>query len=749
MKWPEYIDEKELRRAISVLKPNRQLFEVRIISGQGAKKQIMSGYFTEADTLIKAFDRVDVRGKNIYITLNAIAPACYARDQHDRFLITSQTTSDTEITAYQWLFVDLDPVRPAGISSSNEELRKAEELHQKVKAYLAEVGFSEPIEAISGNGYHLLYHINIPNTTENKTLIDHCLKALGMMFDTDRVKIDLTNFNQSRICKLYGTLAQKGANVPARPHRMSKIVRVPASIEITDTSRLQALADELPEEPKPTTRSRRTGSGTDVFDLVEFMHVNGLTYKEDFNDRAKIYRLDECPFDPNHKDGDAKIFQYPDGKISFKCHHNSCRNYKWQDVRLKYEPDAYDRKDDDDRYDAGYQEHLRQVQKDGPKDQTPLSAPPQKKEFRKLKTAEALIQKDIPDPVVIIGVDSELPLLVEGTCILSAKPKLGKSWLALSMCLAVANGEDFLGYHTHKCSTLYLDLETAEALQKRRILKALNGRALPKNFYLDDQTDAIDRGFVEQIEEYLKEDPEIGLVVVDVFQIIRSPSKGSKETEYEHAYRDITPLNILAQKYHIAIILVCHDRKTVDTDDPFANILGSTGLQGAATQMIVMFRQKKTDPIHISVKGKTIDGLPELNVKLENAQWMIVDAASSTSDRDILLEEYENSEIREAVLKLVETYSEWGGNCSDLINAAMDVGVTILDSNMKVGGFLKKHRPRFKEVDDIDMQAIKNGTGGKYYRFCKQTVDTVDEFKPIPLIAYRNPHEMGFPEGFL
>jgi hypothetical protein len=79
-------------------------------------------------------------------------------------------------------------------------------------------------------------------------------------------------------------------------------------------------------------------------------------------------------------------------------------------------------------------------------------------------------------------------------------------------------------------------------------------------------------------------------VVIDVFQIIRSPSKNVKETEYEHAYRDITPLNELAQRHHISIILVCHDRKAVDPDDPFSNILGSTGLQGAATQMMVMFR---------------------------------------------------------------------------------------------------------------------------------------------------------------
>lgn len=747
MKWSDYIDEKELRQTIRILKPNNQLFEIRIISGQGNQKKIISGYFTSVETLIRAFDTVDVRGRNIYITLNAINPACYSREQHDKFIQTTQTTSDTEITDYQWLFVDLDPVRPTGISSTAEELQYAKNLAVTVHDYLAGLGFKEPVRALSGNGYHLLYRINVPNTAENKNLIDRCLKALSMIFDTDKVKIDTTNFNPSRICKLHGTLAQKGANTQERPHRMSRILFAEKEIGITGTDQLRTLAEELPEEPKPQDY-RRGSSSRSEFDLVDFLGRHGLTYKEDHNERSKIFRLDECPFDASHRNGDAKIFLYSNGAIAFKCHHNSCRQYKWQDVRLKFEPDAYSHDDNDERFDAGYKTHKQIAESESQNTTTkPTTA---KKEFRKLKTAEALMNKDIPEPKVFIGVGDELPLLVEGTCILSAKPKLGKSWLALAMCLAVANGKDFLGYKTQRCSTLYLDLETSEAIQKRRVTKALNGEEVPKNFYLETETDAVDKGFVEQIESYMKEDPSIGIVVVDVFQIIRSPSKSMKETEYEHAYRDITPLNELAQKYHIAIILVCHDRKAVDPDDPFANILGSTGLQGAATQMIVMFRKQKNDPIHISVKGKTIDGLPELNVKLENAVWSVV-VGGSSADREQaeLMAEYTESQIRAAVLKLIEKYSKWEGRCSKLIEDALEEGIEILDSPKTIGGFLHKHLVRFHAVDGIDLRIISNGSGAKSYRFCKSTVDTVDDFIDVPLIEYENPYKSRVPEEWL
>ena len=735
MKWSDYIDENEIRKTVSILKPNNQLFEVRILGGDGPNKSNISGYFTDVEVLLKAFDKVDVRDKNIYILLNELNPDCYARKQHDRFLQVKQTTSDTDVLRYQWLFIDLDPVRTTGVSSTNQELEYANKLKDKVHDYLKGMGFPEPVIAISGNGYHLLYSVDVKNDEPGKALIDRCLKSLAMMFDTDKVKIDTSNFNPSRICKLHGTLAQKGASTKTRPHRMSRILSAP-ELKTTPTGLLEALAAEVPEEPKPV---RMQPYHQAEFDLLDFMQRNGLTYKEDSNggrDGSKIYRLDECPFDHSHKDGDAKIFQYSDGSIAFKCHHNSCRKYKWQDVRLKFEPDAYDHAADDEAIDQGYQLHLAKLKEEVVKE--PAAEKPKKKKLRKLKTAESLMQKDVPELKTYVGVGTDLPILVEGTCILSAKPKLGKSWLALALCIAVANGEDFLGYKTQKCAALYLDLETSEVIQKRRLKKFLNGRPVPKNFYLETETDAIQNGFVEQIEAYLQEDPSIGVVVVDVFQIIRSPSKTLKESEYEHAYRDLTPLNELAQKYHISIILVCHDRKAVDPDDPFSNILGSTGLQGAASQMIVMFRKRKDDPIHISVKGKTIDGLPELNVKIEDAQWSIVEGGSAYDrEMEVANNEYLLSPIREAVLALMKYNSVWKGRCSSIKQDAIMYGVGLVDEPKHIGGFLHRHQGRFFNIDGIRVKIINNGSGAKTYEIEKVpllTVDTVDEMEDLPFI---------------
>lgn len=737
MRWEQFINAQEVRKAIAILQSPGDVFEIRAIGT--AKKDILSGYFRDAETLLKAFDTIDMRRRNVYITLGKVKDECFARSQSECFLKSPQTSSDTEIISYRWLFVDLDPVRTAGISSSDTELEDAKALSKVVLQYMQNLGFEKPIIAASGNGFHLLYRIDVLNDEAGRALIAKCLKVLSMLFDSDKVKIDTTNSNPSRICKLHGTLAQKGTSTPERPHRMSRILEVPEEIKTTDESVLLALASELPEE---APRDRRPVSmiPRQEFNVKDFMAKHGMTYEEDSNDRAKIYKLDECPFDPSHKDGDAKIFEYSNGAIAFKCHHNSCRGYKWQDVRKKFEPDAYEQEfnRDDEAIDAGWRQHVKAVAEEKPADSKPAEKKPRK--MRKLKTAEALMLKDIPEPKVYVGVGDELPILVEGTCILSAKPKLGKSWLALALCLAVANGEDFLGYKTKKCSSLYLDLETSEALQQKRLRKALAGRPVPKNFYLETETDSLNDGFVEQIESYMEQDPDIGVVVIDVFQIIRTPSKSMKETEYEHAYRDITPLNELALKYHIAIILVCHDRKAVDPDDPFSNILGSTGLQGAATQMMVMFKKRKDDPIHVSVKGKTIDGLPELNVKLENAQWEIV-AGVNTAEQEKaeMLKQYFESDIRKAVLAMARMYAVWKGRCNSLINEAVQYGIPITDSPKAVGGFLHRHQGRFMAEDKIKINIINNGTGGKSYEICKFTVDTVDENTLLTVDGFESP----------
>ena len=60
-------------------------------------------------------------------------------------------------------------------------------------------------------------------------------------------------------------------------------------------------------------------------------------------------------------------------------------------------------------------------------------------------------------------------LLAQGLYILAGAPKVGKSWLALDMCLSIAKGESVLGQKTLQGTALYLCLENSYVRIQNRL----------------------------------------------------------------------------------------------------------------------------------------------------------------------------------------------------------------------------------------------------------------------------------------
>jgi len=198
--------------------------------GNDFAKGVVSGYFDDHEAFCKAVKAADkAKHGGIYFTLQVIDPRLIGR-AFNRLKPAEVTTSDQNVIKYRWLPVDIDPVRPSGINSSDSELKAAMELRNHVARYvMAEHGFSKPIKAMSGNGGHLLFRLSDLSINEGKYFIYNTLIGLSKEFDTDKVTIDTTVFNPARIWKLYGTTARKGDEVPAgpgreaRPHRTAYI----------------------------------------------------------------------------------------------------------------------------------------------------------------------------------------------------------------------------------------------------------------------------------------------------------------------------------------------------------------------------------------------------------------------------------------------------------------------------------------------------------------------------------------------
>lgn len=343
------MNEITIRQWYDTFKSGEELVEVRIVDN--AYKRTYSGYFTDVNTLLNEIRKYD--NCNIYFTLNAINPACYDREQHDRIVTKSKsTTSDNDIVGRDWILIDIDTKKPSDTNSTDEEKEMAKEVVNNVFKFLRDEGFEKPVVCDSGNGFHLLYKIAMKNSNENTTICKEFLQVLDMLFSNPNVEIDCTTHNASRVCKLYGTFSRKGSNTKKRPQRESKILRIPDEIKITPNEYFAKVAAML---PKPEQPSKSNYYSNEKFDLEAFLNKHHIAVRNIVRTSSFTkYILDECPFNSSHRAPDSAIFEMSNGGLGFKCLHSSCSQYTWKDFRLKFEPDAYDHKE--------YQRHEHKMQ---------------------------------------------------------------------------------------------------------------------------------------------------------------------------------------------------------------------------------------------------------------------------------------------------------------------------------------------------------------------------------------------------
>lgn len=217
----------EIRRAIATLFEPGDVVELRAFKD----RTTASGYFDDFEELAEQAAKLDGRGFAVYVTLNPADPALLARAQNRVKLHPKATTSDADIVCRRWLPVDFDPVRPADVSSTNKEKQAALRRAGEVGDHLREQGWPEPVVGDSGNGAHLLYRVDLPNDRESLELVRGVLEALSFEFSDERVSVDTSTSNAARIWKLYGTTARKGDDTEDRPHRVSRLLKVPGEVE--------------------------------------------------------------------------------------------------------------------------------------------------------------------------------------------------------------------------------------------------------------------------------------------------------------------------------------------------------------------------------------------------------------------------------------------------------------------------------------------------------------------------------------
>ncbi len=337
---------------------DQNIVEVRILN---TSRGTMSGYFDDAQVLTKAINPY-IQKNNIYITMNPPSSDLFSRAANRLIPYAKHTTSDRDIKSRDWLLVDIDPERPAGISATDEEKVAAWELVEDVEKFLVnDYDWSQPIVADSGNGFHLLFSIDLPNDDISRDLVKEVLLALDFLFSNCRAKVDVTTYNAARIVKLPGTIACKGDDTPERPHRQSKIIKKPEVQKPVPVEKLRAVAAMLPKTP-PSNEAARGLDGK--FDVDAYLTEHGVqVYSRSTWQGGTRWVLACCPWNPAHINHSAYVVQFPNGAVAAGCHHDSCRGGNWHSLRDKLEPGwSEQQKKKKSRSDSGDDPEVKETQ---------------------------------------------------------------------------------------------------------------------------------------------------------------------------------------------------------------------------------------------------------------------------------------------------------------------------------------------------------------------------------------------------
>ena len=247
--------------------------------------------------------------------------------------------------------------------------------------------------------------------------------------------------------------------------------------------------------------------------------------------------------------------------------------------------------------------------------------------------ADELMALNFPPFVYLVA-----GLIPNGLTILAGAPKIGKSWMALGLAIAVASGKPAIGkLATQQCGVLYAALEDNHRRLQRRFQK-LSATA-PENLHFVTQLPSVDEDLVGRLREWLAGHPDVKFVIIDTLARIRPAN--SKANDYLEDTRALQDLQQLANDLEIAILLVTHTRKA-EALDAFDEVLGSRGLTGVADTILVVRRGRNQADAVIAITGRDVEEREvALSFNHQSATWAYLGDAARfdiTPERERLLQ---------------------------------------------------------------------------------------------------------------
>jgi hypothetical protein len=225
----------------------------------------------------------------------------------------------------------------------------------------------------------------------------------------------------------------------------------------------------------------------------------------------------------------------------------------------------------------------------------------------KTLTGDDLLNMEFPP--ITWGVPGILPA---GITLFGGREKMGKSWLAFSLCIAVSTGGYMLGkMPVEQGDALYLSLEDPDRRLHKRLKRLVTDSPDLSRLHYATEWETADRGGVEDLDAWLSEHETCRVVAIDTLKRIRSRSSG-KRNPYEEDYEAVQPFASLAAKHNVCIVILHHLNQQAEPHDPFDAFSGSSGLTAAAEGIWLLTRKRGDADAFLMVDGKDIEEPQEM-----------------------------------------------------------------------------------------------------------------------------------------
>lgn len=255
--------------------------------------------------------------------------------------------------------------------------------------------------------------------------------------------------------------------------------------------------------------------------------------------------------------------------------------------------------------------------------------------------ARGLRKSRIPASAIITAYDlnrREFPpashiipgLIPEGTTLLVASPKVGKSFLALQMAVSVGCGQSLAGLagHVERAEVLIIDLEQPIAGEMQDRYRTHEAFKAQHGVVIVEEWPRIGDGCMEELDIWFDEHPDTKLVIVDVYSSIKPMSSPSGANAYDYEYQYLTRLRDFFQRRRAACVLVHHDKKGQGqgmTESPS----GSKAVTGTPNSLLRLEREIGSTEGTLTITGRSVEEMT-LSAEFKSMHWRLFEERAST-----------------------------------------------------------------------------------------------------------------------